>query len=153
MTTPVDARIPTSATENRRLRLLAVISPIAVVVSAVVWNAGAAMLDASSIDQSSSSWGYGFASGIVTYLAGAPLLILVTLTTILAQFVPSTTRGGLVAGVVVCALAGFALGVLGLVFGLTGRYDGDAAFAALTVAASFVLLAPGWFAWDAVVRR
>ena len=140
--------------ELRRLRLLAWSCPLAVVVGAIVWNVGAGALDASPLEQEPNSWGFMFATAIYTFMVGVPLLVLTTIVALFSQFVASAARGGLVTGVLLCALTGFAMGVLGLVVAAEGgNNSGDLAFGLLTFVTALILMVPGWFAWDTVARR
>lgn len=144
---------PVATPERRRLRLLAWSCPLAVVVGAIVWNLGAGALDASPVEQEPYSWGLMFATVIYTFMVGVPLLVLTTIVALLVQFVASAARAGLVTGVLLCMLAGFAMGVVGLVAAAEGNNSGDLAFGLLTFVTAFILMVPGWFAWDTVARR
>lgn len=144
---------PSSAPARSNLVRLAWLSPIAVVLTAVVWNVGAWLIDASPLQQPDYSWGVFFATAMLSFFVGIPVLAAVLLAAVLVHRVPRMAKAAYLVGVAVCVLTGFTMGALGMVLILTDDLMIDIAFGSLTLVAAALLMMPGWFAWDIVVRR
>ncbi|WP_110240734.1 hypothetical protein [Nocardioides gilvus] len=137
----------------QRTRRLSWLCPVSIPLAAFVWNAGAALVDATPLGDGGGLYGFGFAAAIYSFMVGAPVFVLCLGATAIAAVVPTAARGAFVTGAVACALAGFALGLLGLVTLVQAADGSEAAYALVTCAAAVVLFAPGWLAWDVTVAE
>lgn len=155
MTIPVSTLDPalSSAPARSHLVRLAWLSPIAVVLSAIVWNVGAWLIDASPLEQPDYSWGVFFATAMFSFFVGIPVLATVLLAAVLVHRVSRMAKAAYLVGVAVCLLAGFAMGVLGMVVILTDDLMIDIVFGSLTLVAAALVMMPGWSVRDIVARR
>lgn len=154
MSTPASPSGPPGVDGQRSPRRVAWGSVLAVVLAVVVWVTGTWLLDASSLSRGEGLFGYNFGAAIYSAIVGVPVLGLVAVAAVVASVAGSSlARGAMTAGVVLCALAGAGLGILGLVTLLSGGSAGDAVFVVITVVSAGVLFAPAWFAWDVLADR